>query len=661
MFIKEEKVFRLAERKPIVDESLLSQLDEEQIKPASVLFGPVLVKAGAGSGKTRVLTYRVANMIKNGILPNEILLLTFTNKAAKEMMERVKAILGTEPKGLVGGTYHHVGNMMLRKYAKLVGLTSSYTILDDEDAVTLMKMAVADSGIDISKSRLPKEKVIREINSLSINKNMSIPEIIKLQFPQFQNIENEIISIVDHFSIIKRKQNVVDFDDILVLWLKLLKDYPEIRNKYANEKFRFKLIDEFQDTNFIQYEIIKLLAGNEKNVLVVGDANQSIYRWRGAEVDNIFTFEEDFPECKTFTVSYNYRSTPEILSFANNSIKHNQKNSGVYLKSKSNKHLKPFVMRCPHSSEEASFVAQQILHLRDEGVSLKQIGVLYRSHFVAKELEMELAIRNIPYIIYSGLNFFLQKHIKDALAFVKIMENYKDTISWTRILNQLDGIGSKTSKLIVSKLMSYDNFSEFLNKESDFSFIKRGKESFAEFMKVFNGINSNDKPSDIIHHFLINYYDQYIQFNFENPKERKRDIESLIEFSAKYKSVPKFLEEITLVNELYGEQSEGEENKEEEKVSLMTIHKAKGLEWDYVFLIGAMQKVFPSELSLGDKETFEEERRLFYVASTRAKKELYISYPTKYFDFKVQGYVFTQPSIFIQEVNPELFENYSVQ
>jgi DNA helicase-2/ATP-dependent DNA helicase PcrA len=660
MFNKESGIIKIDRPKGKSNINFEKELDDEQIKPVMQLTGPVLVMAGAGSGKTRVLTYRVANLINHG---NEnILLLTFTNKSAKDMMKRVESIVGNVPIGLTGGTYHSIGNRALRRHASLLGLQKNYTNIDEEDVKTLMKMAIAELEIDVTETRIPKTSIIKEILSLSINKKVTINNIIREDFPEFYSVKEEIVNIINKYEELKRKNNLIDFNDILVYWHKLLSEHESIRKRYADDIYKYILVDEFQDTNYLQFDIVKLLAGEEQNIMVVGDPNQSIYRWRGAEIENIINFSKHFPNCETFSVGYNYRSIPEILNFANHSISYNKKKSDVLLKSVKESGEKPYIIQSNSSEDEASFIAQRILQLHDEGIVLKDIGILYRAHYLVKNIEIELTKRNIPYDIRSGARFFEQKHTKDVISFIKIIHNNRDEIAWHRIVGQLEGIGAKTAKTIIDNILVHENPLDYLKNEKEFKFIKRGKPAWLKLVEVFNKISEFVAVDDLIRHFIKEHYEEYAKHEFENYKDRLNDIYSLIEFSTKYNDVSTFLEEITLLDQIYEKNNTEGNNEDKDKVTLTTIHKSKGLEWKYIFVIGCGDSQFPSSSSMKDPEELEEERRLFYVACTRAEKELYITYASRAFSFETSTYRSISPSMFIQEINdPGLFQFYTIQ
>ena len=386
------------------------ELNEQQLAAVTAPPGPSLVIAGAGSGKTRTLIYRVAYLLEQGISPDRILLLTFTNKAAKEMMRRVADLLGQELASRWGGTFHSIGNRILRQHAPLLGYQRDFSILDREDAKHLIATCVAESEVDVKATRFPKAEVLGDIFSLALNTHKTIPQVLEEHYNYFSQLASQIAGIGKRYEARKRATNAMDFDDLLALWLKLLQEHPETRELYQR-RFQFILVDEYQDTNRLQSDLIDLLAARHHNVMVVGDDAQSIYAWRGANFENILKFPKRYPESKVYKIETNYRSTPEILSVANAAIAANARQFAKQLAPARKPGARPVLVTCNDASEQAAFVAQRVLELREEGMELSKMAVLYRSHFHALELQLELTRRNIPFSITSGIRFFEQAHI----------------------------------------------------------------------------------------------------------------------------------------------------------------------------------------------------------------------------------------------------------
>ena len=418
------------------------ELNEQQYAAVTAPPGPSLVIAGAGSGKTRTLTYRVAWLLEQGIPPERILLLTFTNKAAKEMMRRVADLLGQELASLWGGTFHSIGNRILRQQAPLLGYQRDFTIMDREDAKHLVSTCVAESEVDVKATRFPKAEVLADIFSLAANTHGTVAEVLKQQYGYFEQLAAQVAGIQQRYAARKRATNAMDFDDLLALWLKLMQEQEEVRETYQR-RFQFVLVDEYQDTNKLQSDLIDLLAARHQNVMVVGDDAQSIYAWRGANFQNILKFPQRYPSAKIYKIETNYRSTPEILQVANAAILANVQQFAKELAPARKPGIKPATVVCNDAGEQAAFVAQRVLELREEGVDLNKMAVLYRSHFHALELQLELTRRNIPFSITSGIRFFEQAHIKDVTAYLKLVHNPRDELSFKRMAQLLPGIGGK--------------------------------------------------------------------------------------------------------------------------------------------------------------------------------------------------------------------------
>src|SRR3954465_14789456 len=422
-----------------------AELNEQQLAAVTASPGPLLVIAGAGSGKTRTLTYRVAYLIENGIDPRNILLLTFTNKAARQMLDRVASLLPIDASGLWGGTFHSIGNRMLRRHVSVLGYSSGFTILDREDQKDLIDTVVASAGIPVKEIRFPKGDVLAEIFSFVVNTEHSMEEMLAEKFPYFLPLIEQIRDVHDRYERKKKATNSLDFDDLLEKTLRMLKEHAEVADFYQR-KFQFILVDEYQDTNKIQADFIDTLAVHHRNVMVVGDDAQSIYSWRGANFKNILAFPERYPDAQVFKIELNYRSVPEILSVANAAIAPNIEQFKKELSAvRETKELKPAIVALNNGSEQAQFVAQRILELRDEGIELDEIAILYRAHYHAIELQLELSRRGIPYQITSGVRFFEQAHIKDVVSFLRLVANPRDEVAFRRMVKLLPGIGNRTA------------------------------------------------------------------------------------------------------------------------------------------------------------------------------------------------------------------------
>lgn len=666
------------------------ELNEEQFRVVTSKPGPALVIAGAGSGKTRTITYRVAYLLEQGVSPNRILLATFTNRAAREMLGRVEALTGTQNVHRVwGGTFHRVANLILRRHAVSIGYDNNFTILDSEDARSYIDLAIEDSAIDTSKKRFPKAQVIQDIISYANNTDRPIEDVVIRKYPYFEMLTQQIKRVDFNYSERKRERNAMDYDDLLLNWKRLLLEKPEIADLFAKQ-FEHILVDEYQDTNKLQAEIIDLLAVEHKNVMVVGDDAQSIFAWRGAEFANIYEFANRYPGASEYRLAKNYRSTPEILSLANVSIANNRRQFEKQLDAvRQPSGFNPALVPCSDVDQQSAFVASRILELRDEGISLEDIAVLYRSHYHAMELQLELTKRNIPYRVQSGVRFFEQAHLKDVISFLKVIVNPRDEIAWKRILMMLPGIGKVTAHKIFEAVSGRREPFAMVRAEAKLldtgsgqseqaeaaeafpaSVRPRGRQSWAGFISVLESLvadENRNKPGKQIEMVLDRLYEDQLRSSYENAEARLEDIRQLAIYASRYDSTEDFLSELALIStERFGSPtgiaaedvvSGGDDD---ELLTLSTVHQAKGLEWKTVFLIWAAEGKFPSPRSLNEPDSEEEERRLWYVALTRAKDELYLTYPLMVFDYSRQTVV-QKPSRFILEVPPAMFEIWDLE
>ncbi|MBL7022200.1 UvrD-helicase domain-containing protein [Patescibacteria group bacterium] len=637
-----------------------AELNEEQYKVVSGAEGPCLVLAGAGSGKTRTICYRVAYLLEHGIRPQNILLLTFTNKASKEMLSRVEELLKSHPGGLWGGTFHHVANRVLRKYAKKINYESNFNILDSSDSKDLLKACIKDLGLDPKQRRIPSPNVIKDIISYHINSQKSLKDVISMRQPQWLDWLGKIEDI--HQLYIKRKQrnNLMDFDDLLFFLLKLLENNPNIKKSLATQ-FQYILVDEYQDTNYLQASIVKHLASVHNNILVVGDDAQSIYAFRAADIGNILNFPRLFPSAQTFKLETNYRSTPDILEVANDIISNNVKQFPKDLKSVLDRHVKPQLIPCTTPKQEAEFIASMILQMRDEGLLLDKMAVLFRATHHSQTLEMELNKRDIPYDYRGGLRFFERAHIKDIVAFLKILNNIKDEISWLRILNMQIGIGSITADNIVN--MIRESGVKEVKKVLDLNIASSlgikaslGWDNLSKVLQAVISVEDKDKTSDIIRAIIKSDYRDYLISQHTDAAQRLDDLEQLAMYADSYDDLNKFVDEVTL-QEGFGVKKGQVDPGDEKKLILTTVHQAKGLEWESVFIMNMVESGFPNQRALTEAGGLEEERRLFYVAATRAQKQLYLTYPL------IGGFdsSFNQMSQLILELDQKKLERGSIE
>ena len=645
------------------------ELNEQQLAAVTAPPGPALVIAGAGSGKTRTLTYRVAYLLEQGIPPDRILLLTFTNKAAGEMMRRISDLLGHELRALWGGTFHSIGARILRLHAETLGYQRDFTILDRDDAKDLIKASLLDAKIDTKDKHFPKADVLNEIFSLAANTHQTIAELVEGKFSYFEAFTEQIADQHKRYLARKRATNGMDFDDLLVLWLKLLQDHADVREHFQR-RFQFILVDEYQDTNKLQGDLIDLLAARHHNVTVVGDDAQSIYAWRGANFANILDFPKRYPGAKVFKIETNYRSTPEILNVANAAIAANVNQFAKELAPARKSGVKPALVQCHDAGQQAQFIAQRALELREEGTSLNQICVLYRSHFHALELQLELTRRQIPFSITSGIRFFEQAHIKDATAYLKFVANPKDEVSFKRLVLLLPGIGAKgaekiyqsfTARMANGELKMETKLATALQSCTK-AIPKKAAVPWTQFVATIAQLEDETtrrSAAKMLRLVMDAGYDDYLKETFDNYERRLEEIQQLAEFAFQFGTVEEFLTQLALLTNV---EAEDDPKDDSEKIKLSTIHQAKGLEFEVVFVIMLCDGMFPSARSSESNDGEEEERRLFYVSITRAKNELYLSYPQIRGGFGASGMdTYQSPSRFLSEIPKGLLNEWNLR
>ena len=666
------------------------ELNEQQFAAVTAPPGPSLVIAGAGSGKTRTLIYRVAYLLEQGIPPERVLLLTFTNKAAKEMMRRVADLLGQELAALWGGTFHSIGNRILRQHADLLGYQRDFSILDREDAKDLIKALLGESDIDVKATRFPKPEVLVEVFSLAVNTEKAIPDILAQQYG-FDNLAPQIAHLQQQYAGRKRATNAMDFDDLLLLWLRLLREHEDVRDHYQR-RFQFILVDEYQDTNKLQSDLIDLLAARHQNVMVVGDDAQSIYSWRGANYQNILRFPERYPKTKIYKIETNYRSTPEILHVANAAITPNVHQFTKQLAPARKSGLRPGLVTCNDAAQQATFIAQRVLELRDEGTDMSKMAVLYRSHFHALELQLELTRHNIPFSITSGIRFFEQAHIKDVAAYLKFITNPKDEISFKRVIQLLPGIGGKgadklwkafckvpsgapvngppsppaSAALDPSALTPHPSPATCSATRLQFCAKQVPKKAAVAWAQLVATMAQLETPevrgsaSEMIRLVLQAGYEDHVQENYTNYRSRLEDLEQLAIFARQFASPEEFLTQLALLTNLESE-DDRPARQDDEMLHLSTVHQAKGLEFDVVFVIMLCDGLFPSTRSVETRDGEEEERRLMYVAITRARNELYLTYPLIRAGYGNTGDLMQRPSRFLKDIPPDLLEEWNLR
>lgn len=627
-------------------------LNEAQLEAVKSKDGPILVIAGAGSGKTKTLTYRVARLIEDGIKPENILLLTFTKKAAAEMLSRATIVLDNRCEKVAGGTFHSFANIILRKYSKLLGLKNNFTIMDRADCEDVINHIVGQL-FPKKEKRFPKKSTLLDIYSKSINKVTPTKQIIADEFPQFAHCEDKIIEVHKAYVAYKRENSVLDYDDLLLYIKLLLENNDGLRKRLSNE-YKYIMVDEYQDTNTLQADVIKLLASEHNNIMAVGDDAQSIYSFRGANFRNILDFPKLFENTKIIKLEQNYRSTQNILKLTNEII---SKAKEKYTKNLFSNIVSPQVpaLICAKDTQmEADFICQRILELLDEDISLSDICVLTRNARMSYNLEIELSKRAIPFQKFGGPKFMETAHIKDVVAHLRVILNPDDVISLTRILLLLKGVGASTVNNIMPIIKGDLN--------PDIKLLPSNKSQ--SLTPLFNTLgqlrdySTTKKPEEIVS-AVINYYRPILKDKYDDFSKREKDLDHFEYLSTQYSNLEDFISDLALEPPDASVEGMYKKNSDDEALTISTIHSAKGLEWDSVFIIGAVDGRFPSAYSFNSEEEMDEELRLMYVATTRAKNNLYITYPVDMYDYSM-NMVLSKPSRFLDGIPDDILERWDI-
>ncbi len=663
-----------------------ASLNAAQYEAVSSPPGQALVIAGAGSGKTRTLTYRVAWLLQNGIAAENILLLTFTNKAAREMMERVNALVPGQAGGLWSGTFHSIGNRILRRHADSIGFTKQFSILDSDDQKSMMTKVIDESGEaklagGSAKGRgkkkedgFPKAQVISGMISLATNTCESLATVIEQRYPYFEEYSAGLKKVAALYQSKKQKANSMDFDDLLALTVELLSDNDAVRKHYQRQ-FQFILVDEYQDTNALQSEMIDLLAGEHGNIMVVGDDAQSIYSWRGADFENILRFLEKYPKGKKYVIETNYRSVPEVLELANEAIANNVRQFKKNLvAARPSQQMKPALIEVNTPSQQAQFVSQRMRELHEqEGIEYSQMAVLYRAHFQSMEVQMQLTQDRVPFVITSGLRFFEQQHVKDVCAFLKWAANPLDEVSFDRLIRLLPGVGPGAAAKIWLEWIATPA-SRLEQPPASYSMIlgafkkvpTRAAGAWEQVGHIFDefldGTGAFHPPAALLTSIIEGIYDDYARSEFDNYDSRKQDLDQLRNFSERFTDLNEMLADLALLTNADDSSPKDRKPKPGEDAAVLTsIHQAKGLEWKVVFIIWLAQGMFPNKrvIDEGGPEALEEERRLFYVAVTRAMDQLHLLWP-RFWPKAYSGDTFQEPSQFLGEFDPERVEEWNI-
>lgn len=625
-------------------------LNAQQLAAVTAGEGPSLVIAGAGSGKTRTLVYRVAYLIDSGVDPSNILLLTFTRKSAQEMLQRAGELIGARSQRVCGGTFHSVANLLLRRYGRSIGVEPGFTILDRSDAEDLIALMRAQLGLNEKDKRFPRKGTVMEMVSKSANTLRSLDEIILDEFSHFADHMEDLGRLQKAYQAAKRQKQLLDYDDLLVMLRELLLRDETARTTISRQ-YRYVLVDEYQDTNRLQAEVIRQLASTHNNVMIVGDDSQSIYGFRGATFKNIMEFPALFPGTTMYKLEENYRSTQPILNLANCIIDEAAEKYTKRLFTRKIDGPLPSLVEAAGENTQSRFIAQKILELREEGVPLSEVAVLFRSSFHSFDLEIELSRKGLPFIKRGGVKFIETAHVKDLLAHVRVIANPLDTVSWHRVLMLVEGVGPKKAQDLLAALVKSDKPFQTLREVTGRS--SQGLKNLANTLESLAGAEDR-RPAEQVNH-VYEYYLPILKEQYDDYPKRTRDLDHLHTIAEGYPGVDEFLADLALEPPDGSAVDVDAPDRDDERLVLSTIHSAKGLEWQCVFVIWVVDGRFPSVYSFIADDELEEERRLFYVAVTRAKRHLYLTYPINVFD-KGSGMLLSKPSRFLDPVSPALLD-----
>ena len=625
-------------------------LNASQLEAVTHTSGPLLVIAGAGSGKTRTLTYRAAYLVEKGVSPAAILLLTFTRKASQEMLRRATQLLDDRCEKISGGTFHSFANATLRKYASHLGLDPAFGILDRVDSENLIGILRKEMQPETKHRSFPRKKTLADIFSRAVNKALTIEEIIDIDYPHFASYLAVIEQLHHNFETRKHEHHFLDYDDLLVFLNQLLSSQPEIRD-HISSSYQYLMVDEYQDTNKIQAEILYRLTNVNKNIMVVGDDAQSIYAFRGANFRNIIDFPKMFPGTRMVALEENYRSVQPILTLTNVIISRAKEKYTKNLFTRKSGGTTPVMVNAEDEYSQSRFVIDQIKNLQHQGIALNEIAVLFRASFHSFDLEIELSREAIAFVKMGGFKFVESAHIKDVLAHMRVMANVYDRISWYRILLLIEKIGPKSAQKI---------FETIIKEKSGYTgLLSAGIDRIKgldRLMDLFSTLDAHPMSIAEIGKTIIDYYLPILKETYDDHPRRTRDLEHLTEIMDRYKSLDQFLTDMALEppnvsfeNSLYNSDSTPD------RLILSTIHSAKGLEWHTVFVIWALDGRFPSVHTLHKEEELEEELRLMYVAATRAKEKLFFTYPGNVYD-RSTGLILNRPSRYLDGITDDILE-----
>jgi DNA helicase-2/ATP-dependent DNA helicase PcrA len=624
------RIYRPRDRdRPTPDRrALAAELNPEQAAAAEHPDGPLLIIAGAGTGKTRTLVHRVAHLIGRGVRPDRILLLTFTRRAAHEMLSRAERLVGGASARVHGGTFHATGHRLLRQFGPAAGLPRDFTVLDEGDAEDLLRLARGTLGVAPKERRFPKKETLRYVYSRHVNTDVPVQRILETEFPRFAEFAHDVLRIYADYTERKASRNLVDYDDLLLFWLMMLEASPALAEQIAG-MYDHLLVDEYQDTNLLQARILRAMCRTHQNITVVGDDAQSIYSFRGANFRNILDFPKQFPGAAIVTLEQNYRSSQPVLDVTNTLISRARERFTKNLWTPRQGGERPWLVNARDEQQQTRFVVDRVLELNEEGTPLREMAVLFRAAYMSADLEIELTNRKIPFEKWGGLKFLEAAHVKDVLAFLRVLENPRDEVSWYRLLLLMPGIGDATARTLISSMAERswdpDAFAHFVAPP-------RAQEAHLALATLLRDLRAPRPEQQGVGEDIAivrKLYDRILAERYDRAEPRLADLDQLAAIAAGYPGRAAFLAALALEppQSTRDIASTRASDDEEDALILSTAHSAKGKEWDAVFLIWAADGWFPSSRSLGDDEQLEEERRLMYVGMTRARKHLAVVYP----------------------------------
>lgn len=623
------------------------ELNTAQFDAVISTQGPLLIIAGAGSGKTRTLTYRVAYLVEQGIVPQSILLLTFTRKASQEMLRRAALLLDKRCADVSGGTFHSFANSVLRTYAKKIGFGRDFSIIDRPDTESLINMIRKESGYASKNRSFPRKQTLANIFGRAVNKVLSIEDVVSHDYPHFSSYLEAIIEINKEYANQKRINNLMDYDDLLIYLHLLLKNHPDIRDRLTS-LYRYVMVDEYQDTNPVQAAIVYFLAGADKNIMVVGDDSQSIYSFRGADFMNIMRFPDIFPSTKIIKLEENYRSIQPILNLTNKMIENAKTKYSKQLFTNLHGNARPVIISAENEYNQSEIIVKKIKQLQKKGIPINEIAVLFRAGFHSFGLEIELNKNNISFIKMGGFKFMDSAHIKDVIAHLRAFASPVDRISWYRILLLLDKIGPVAARKIFNLVTKQGRNSGL----TELKFKGAAAEGLMKLRQLFDKMDSVSGSVADMGAMIIKYYTPLLKKIYDDHPKRTKHLEHLLTIMEPYNKLGDFLTDMALdppntaKDDSFSINSSDPDLSDQNRLILSTVHSAKGLEWNTVFVIWTLDGRFPGIYALNNEKDLEEELRLMYVAATRAKENLFFIYPESVYDRSSNSFL-CNPSCFL--------------